>query len=476
MKNVTTSRYIVSLVCVAILSGGGVYLWQTAQQNQQTTQPATETTTEASGMEKIQSLYDQILANYYQEVDEDALIEGALQGMTDALDDPYTTYLNQSDADNLDQSLSGSFEGIGATLSIVEDYPEVAQAPIKNTPAEKSGLRMNDRIIKVDGEDTQGQELSEVVSKIRGEKGTQVTLTIQRGADTFDVEITRDVIPIETVHGELVENDDTIGRIDITSFAENTAAELKETITELREDGAKSFVLDLRQNPGGLLDQVQIMASMFLENGQTIVKFANNQGVVSETKASEALDEGFKVTEPVVVLVDGGSASAAEIFAAALQESADIPVVGTETFGKGTVQNVKDLGDNSELKMTVMKWLTPNENWVNDQGVMPDYEEDYPEYAYFPPLPRDNALKAGQSSTAVNNLNQFLKALGYATSGDTFNDETTAAVKAFQEAHDLKATGEVDADTAQAIEKEVAEKLKAEDPAYLKALSLLSEK
>ncbi len=184
MKNVTTSRYIVSLVCVAILSGGGVYLWQTAQQNQQTTQPATETTTEASGMEKIQSLYDQILANYYQEVDEDALIEGALQGMTDALDDPYTTYLNQSDADNLDQSLSGSFEGIGATLSIVEDYPEVAQAPIKNTPAEKSGLRMNDRIVKVDGEDTQGQELSEVVSKIRGEKGTQVTLTIQRGADT----------------------------------------------------------------------------------------------------------------------------------------------------------------------------------------------------------------------------------------------------------------------------------------------------
>jgi len=107
--------------------------------------------------------------------------------------------------------------------------------------------------------------------------------------------------------------------------------------------------------------------------------------------------------------------------------------------------------------------------------VMPDYEEDYPEYAYFPPLPRDNALKAGQSSTAVNNLNQFLKALGYATSGDTFNDETTAAVKTFQEAHDLKVTGEVDADTAQAIEKEVTEKLKAEDPAYLKALSLLSE-
>ncbi|HCE12140.1 S41 family peptidase [Enterococcus sp.] len=474
MKGISTSRYFISLASVAILAGGGVYIWQQAEQQSAAT-VVEETQTEESGIAKIEQLFEQIKGNYYQEVDEDALIEGALQGMTDALDDPYTTYLSESAADELDQSLSGSFEGIGATLSLVDEYPEIAQAPIKNTPAEKSGLRMGDRILKVDGEDTQGQTLSEVVAKIRGEKGSKVTLTLQREKETFDVTLTRDTIPIETVHGEIAAENAAIGKIEITSFGEETAGELKEVITALRSEGATSFVLDVRQNPGGLLDQVQIMASMFLTDGQTIVKFASNAGVISETKASETLDGGFKVTEPVVVLVDGGSASASEIFAAALQESAGIPIVGTETFGKGTVQNIKDLGDNSELKMTIMKWLTPNEEWVNDQGVMPDYEADYPAYAYLAPLPRDNALKAGQSSDAVSNLNQFLAALGYDTEGDTFNDQTAAAVTAFQKKMSLTESGEVDAETAQAIEQAVTEKIKAEDPAYLKALSLLAE-
>ncbi|WP_430609497.1 S41 family peptidase [Enterococcus sp. DIV0876] len=473
MKGISTSRYLISLVSVAILAGGGVYIWQQAEQ-QQAAAVMEESQPENSGIAKIEALFTQIKGNYYQEVDEDALIEGALQGMTDALDDPYTTYLSETAADELDQSLSGSFEGIGATLSMVDEYPEIAQAPIKNTPAEKSGLRIGDRILKVDGEDTKGQTLSDVVAQIRGEKGSKVTLTVQRDAETFDVTLTRDTIPVETVHGEITTENEAIGKIEITTFGENTAQELRETITDLRNEGAKSFIVDVRQNPGGLLDQVQIMASMFLEDGQMIVKFASNQGVISETKASEALDDGFKVTEPVVVLVDGGSASASEIFAAALQESAAIPIVGTETFGKGTVQNIQDLGDDSELKMTIMKWLTPNEEWVNDQGVMPDYEADYPDYAYLAPLPRDNALKSGQSSDAVYNLNQFLAALGYDTNGDTFNDQTEAAVTAFQKKLSLTESGKVDAETAQAIEGAVSEKIKAEDPAYLKALSLLA--
>lgn len=474
MKGISTGRYFISLASVAILAGGGVYIWQQAEQQSVAT-VVEESSTADSGIVKVEQLFEEIKGNYYQEVDEDALIEGALQGMTDALDDPYTTYLSESAADELDQSLSGSFEGIGATLSLVDEYPEIAQAPIKNTPAEKSGLRIGDRILKVDGEDTKGQSLSEVVAQIRGEKGSDVTLTLQREGETFDVTLTRDTIPIETVHGEIVDTNETVGKIEITTFGEQTASELKETITALRSEGAKSFVIDVRQNPGGLLDQVQIMASMFLEDGQTIVKFASNQGIISETKASESLDEGFKVTEPVVVLVDGGSASASEIFAAALQESAGVPIVGTETFGKGTVQNIKDLGDDSELKMTIMKWLTPNEEWVNDQGVLPDYEADFPAYAYLAPLPRDNALKTGQSSDAVSNLNQFLAALGYDTSGDTFNDLTVEAVTAFQKTSGLSESGEVDAETAQAIEQAVTDKIRAEDPAYLKALSLLAE-
>jgi carboxyl-terminal processing protease len=471
MKNVPFHRYVISMICVAILSGGGVYIWQTNERREAT---ESQTTSQSNELKKVQDLFDQIRSNYYQEVDEDALIDGALKGMTDALGDPYTTYLNESAADELTQSLSSSFEGIGATLTLVDDYPEVAQAPIKNSPAEKSGLRLNDRILKVDDEETKGQSLTDVVSKIRGEKGTTVKLTIQRDEETFDVTITRDTIPIETVHAALTEEKE-IGKIEITAFGENTARELQESIESLREKGAKSFILDVRQNPGGLLDQVQIMASMFLEDGKTIVKFANESGVISETKASADLDGGFKVTEPVVVLVDGGSASAAEIFAAALQESAGVPVVGTETFGKGTVQNVKELGDNSELKMTIMKWLTPNEEWVNEQGVMPDYQADFPEYAYLAPLPRDEALKEGQSSDAVDRLNQFLAALGYKTTGDTFNQVTTAAVQEIQQKADLAITGEVDGNTAQAIEEAVTSQIQQEDQAYLKAVELLSK-
>jgi carboxyl-terminal processing protease len=471
MKNVPFHRYVISMICVAILSGGGVYIWQTNERREAT---ESQTTSQSNELKKVQDLFDQIRSNYYQEVDEDALIDGALKGMTDALGDPYTTYLNESAADELTQSLSSSFEGIGATLTLVDDYPEVAQAPIKNSPAEKSGLRLNDRILKVDDEETKGQSLTDVVSKIRGEKGTTVKLTIQRDEETFDVTITRDTIPIETVHAALTEEKE-IGKIEITTFGENTARELQESIESLREKGAKSFILDVRQNPGGLLDQVQIMASMFLEDGKTIVKFANESGVISETKASADLDGGFKVTEPVVVLVDGGSASAAEIFAAALQESAEVPVVGTETFGKGTVQNVKELGDNSELKMTIMKWLTPNEEWVNEQGVMPDYQADFPEYAYLAPLPREEALKEGQSSDAVDRLNQFLAALGYKTTGDTFNQVTTAAVQEIQQKADLAITGEVDGNTAQAIEEAVTSQIQQEDQAYLKAVELLSK-
>ena len=197
MKNVSFHRYVISLICVAILSGGGVYIWQksTAATQSPQNQPTVATSNE---LEKVQTLFDQIRANYYQEVDEDVLVEGALKGMTDALGDPYTTYLSESAANELDQSLSSSFEGIGATLTLVNDYPEVAQAPIKNSPAEKNGLRLNDRILKVDGKETKGLSLTEVVNNIRGKKGTTVKLTIQREKETFDVSITRDTLWLYT--------------------------------------------------------------------------------------------------------------------------------------------------------------------------------------------------------------------------------------------------------------------------------------
>ncbi|MCF0231733.1 MAG: hypothetical protein HUJ63_05600, partial [Enterococcus sp.] len=192
------------------------------------------------------------------------------------------------------------------------------------------------------------------------------------------------------------------------SFGKKTYQELKETITNLRDKGAKSFVIDVRQNPGGLLDQAERMASMFLKNGETIVQFEDKKGRTMKEVASKELDDGFKVKEPVAVIIDGNSASASEIFAAALHESANVPLIGTKTFGKGTVQTVKDLNDQTEIKLTVLKWLTPKGEWINEKGIEPTIKADYPEYAYLKLIPRDKTLKEGDQSEDIQNLNAIL--------------------------------------------------------------------
>lgn len=466
-KQIPFHRYIISLICVAVISGGGVYIANNSG--------VTLASEEEDELQKVHTLYRTLQEDYYQKVDEDTLIEGALKGMTEALNDPYTTYLGKEEAEQLSNSLADSFEGIGATLTLVDNLPEVAQAPVKDSPAEKAGLKVHDKILKVDGKETIGQTLNEVVQSIRGEKGTQVTLTIQRADKTFDVEITRGKIPIASLIAEMDENQPTIGKIQIASFNESTARELQEAIEKLRKEGAQSFIIDLRQNPGGYLSQVEAMASMFLEDGQTIVQFETDDQIVGSSKASSDLDGGFKVTEPVAVLVDGGSASASEIFAAALKESANVPVIGTKTFGKGTVQAVNGFGDQSELKMTVQKWLTPSGEWINEKGLQPTIEVDFPEYAYLPPLPKNETLKKGMTSEDVENLNTFLHALTYETEGNTFNDATEQAVKDFQSSNKLKETGEVDAETAVVIELKITDQLHKSDQMYDKAVEVLTK-
>lgn len=467
-RQVPFHQYLISLICVAVISGGAVY---TAMNEPILVRETEETNDE---LEKIHALYESLQSNYYTEVDKDQLVEGALRGMTEALDDPYTTYLGKDEAQELAQSLSDSFEGIGATLTMVDNLPEVAQAPIKDSPAEKAGLRLHDKILKVDGEETTGKTLNEIVLTIRGEKGTDVTLTIERNSEVFDVTITRGKIPIASLHSEL-DDAHKIGKIQISSFNESTAKELQQAITDLREAGATSFSIDLRQNPGGYLNQVEIMASMFLEDGKTIVQFSNQDEIIGKSEASTELDGGFKVTEPVVVLVDGGSASASEIFAAALKESGNIPVIGTRTFGKGTVQSVNGFGDQSEIKMTVQKWLTPDGEWVNDGGLEPSIEVDFPDYAYLAPLPKDRIFKEGDEADSIETLNTFLGVLGYEVEGNQYTEATRLAVQEFQTKEELTVTGEVDAETALRIERAITEHLRETDQMYDKAVEVLTE-
>lgn len=463
-RQVPFYQYMVSLICVAFLVGGTCYIYFNHRYQKQV---ATVSTTHPS-LAKVEALYDEIVANYVGKVNEEELVEGAMKGMAEALDDPYSTYLNQPEATELDQSLAGSFEGIGATITIKDDLPIVAQAPTEDSPAGKAGIKAEDIILQVDNEKTQGKNLTEVVSGIRGEAGTTVRLKIQRGSEIIDLNVKRAEVPIETVKGTIDAKDPSIGAITITTFGANTHEELKQTIKTLRKKGATAFVIDLRQNPGGLLTQVEQMASMFLKNGQTIVKFEDKAGQTSEVVASKELDDGFKVTEPTVVLVDKESASAAEIFAAALKESGNKKIIGTTTFGKGTVQSVKELNDDSEIKLTILKWLTPTNEWIHEKGVTPTIEADYPAYAYLSPISRETVLKEGATSVAVKNVNELLQALGYEVDPASviYSQATVTAVKSVQSQAHLPETGEIDDATASAIEQALAEKIKENDRAY----------
>ncbi|MTD38878.1 PDZ domain-containing protein [Erwinia sp. CPCC 100877] len=472
-RQIPYSQYLISLLCVGFLAGGSCYIYfdhryQAALANV----PA-----RTSDLKKVDMLYNEIVNNYVGDVDEEKLVDGALKGMTEALDDPYSSYLNSPEADELDQSLAGSFEGIGATMTMVDDLPTVAQAPIDGSPAAKSGMKTNDVILKVDNEDTKGKTLSQVVSQIRGKKGTTVRLTISREGETFELKIKRDTIPVTTVTGAIDKTNPTVGSIKISTFGENTYHELQTAIKKLRNEGAKSFVIDLRQNPGGILEQVKKMASMFLEDGKTIVGYEDKQGNRTKDVASKDYDDGFKVTEPTVVLVDEGSASASEIFAAALKESAGKKIIGTKTFGKGTVQSLTDLNDKSEIKLTVLKWLTPNGEWIHKKGIEPSIKADYPDYAYLVPISRDKVLKMGESSPVVKNANGLLKGLGYNVNADSsdYSEQTKTAVEKLQAAAQLPVTGEIDDKTADEIETQLAKKIAENDQAYTKAIEELKK-
>ncbi|EOH1636497.1 S41 family peptidase [Enterococcus faecalis] len=467
MKNKRTVpfyQYIISLLCVAFLAGGSSYIYFDHRVKKMSQEGAITN----DDLSKVQDLYNEISTNYVGEVDKNELVEGALKGMSEAIGDPYSTYLNESAANDLNESLSGDFEGIGATMTMKDGEPVVAEAPVADSPAEKAGIKEGDIIEKVDGTATKGMKLAEVVSKVRGKKGTSVELTIQREGETKNISIKRGKIPVKTVTGELDKNDAQIGSIKITSFGKKTYQELKETITNLRAKGAKSFVIDVRQNPGGLLDQAERMASMFLKNGETIVQFEDKKGRTMKEVASKELDDGFKVKEPVAVIIDGNSASASEIFAAALHESANVPLIGTKTFGKGTVQTVKDLNDQTEIKLTVLKWLTPKGEWINEKGIEPTIKADYPEYAYLKLIPRDKTLKEGDQSEDIQNLNAILAVLAYPVDENNANytAETKAAVSDLQQKNGLPVTGEIDNETATKIEATLGKLILENDAAY----------
>lgn len=424
-------------------------------------------------LKKLELVYNTLVNGYVDKnISKEDLINGALKGMAEATGDPYTNYLVNDETAAIDETMTGSFGGIGAELRS-ENNRVIISNTREGTPAQKIGLQENDAILKVNGEDMEGKSISYVVSKVRGEVGTDVTLTIQRGTQELEVKITRAKIAIETVKGTVDSTDATIGHVQINSFAKNTAKEVEKAVTDLREKGVKKFIFDVRYNTGGLLDQAIMIANMFVDEGKTILNVENRDGQIKSYKASK--DYGtFKITEPYVLLVNEGSASASEILAAALKESADAKLIGKKTYGKGTVQSVIEVGDNAELKYTIAKWLTPNKTWIHKTGIEPTEEVSMPDYYNITIIDTREVVKEGAVSDNVKTIETILKGLGYDVTADGyFDSKTTEAVKEFQKSKGLSETGEVDEKTGTALMSAIRDALKANDTQYKAAVKAL---
>ncbi|KAA9021721.1 lmo1851 family serine protease [Niallia endozanthoxylica] len=424
--------------------------------------------------DKLFAAFDTLKNNYYEEVDQEKMINGAIDGMVESLDDPYSDYMDSEEAKGFHDSISSSFEGIGAEIQEQDGYITIV-SPIKDSPAEKAGLKPNDKVLSVDGKSIQGMSATEAVLLIRGEKGTTVKLSIQRPGveERIEVPIVRDTIPIETVYGEMLE--DGIAKVQITTFSKNTAKELVNTLNDMKNQGMKGLILDLRQNPGGLLDQAIAISSLFLPDNEVVVQVEDRNGNRQEMKSSKVKDSP---EVPLVVVIDKGSASASEILAAAVKESGNATLVGEKSFGKGTVQKAQDFTDGSNLKFTTEKWLTPKGNWIHKKGIKPDEEVALPDYASLTLLNPESELKLSSSSSEVKTAQQMLKALGFDPGREDgfFDEKTEEAVKNFQAAKSIEATGILSGSSTTALMEGLREQIKANDTQILKAIEVLKGK
>jgi len=328
------------------------------------------TTSSEQGLDIVEQAWNIIFQDYVDKdkLDAGILIQGAIRGMVEALDDPYTAYLDAETYQLSLKNLEGKFEGIGAYVA-VKDGQLIIIAPIADSPADRAGIRAGDIILEIDGRSTSGMSLAEAVLSIQGPKGTTVTLLVLHQGETEPevIEIVRAEIELPSVRFEMRED---IAYIDITHFSERTAQELSLALESIAQQAAAGIILDLRSNPGGLLETVIDVAGFFLREG-VVVDVVDNEGkhTASSVKPSEIATD-----LPLVVLVDGYSASGSEVLVGALQDYGRATIAGTRTYGKGSVNILCQLKDGSGLYITTARWLTPNGRLIEGEGLYPDHE------------------------------------------------------------------------------------------------------
>jgi carboxyl-terminal processing protease len=315
--------------------------------------------------------WDLVEKNFDGKIDYTNMVYGAVKGMVSSLGDPYTAFLTPDEASKLEDDLSGTVSGIGAEIAVKNNKITVV-APIDGSPAKKAGVLAGDIITKIDDTSTEGMDVNTAVTKIRGQAGTKVKLTIQRGTDTKEFEITRDKVTVKSVESEIKNNN--IGYVSISRFDDSTTTDLRNALNDFQAKGIKKIILDLRDNPGGYLDQSVSVASEFVGKGVIVSEKKDFQG--GQKNDYNALSGGKMTGDDIkiILLVNGGSASASEIVAGALKDYGRATLVGEKTFGKGSVQEIQDLAGGAKLRVTVAHWYTPKGKNISKEGIAPDVE------------------------------------------------------------------------------------------------------
>jgi len=407
---------------------------------------------------------------YLREPDRDKIVEGALYGLVQSLDDPYSEYLSTEDLKEMQIQLGNNYQGIGVEVTLENNRVTII-ASFPGTPAREAGLLPGDQIVEVNGVNIEGLPLTEAVKDIRGEVGTEVILGIVREGlpSIFQVTLVRATIERSTVKTEMLSG--SIGYLSLSQFAEDSGEEFAKGIRDLKKQGMKGLVLDLRDNPGGYLDVAAEIGRQVVPKG-LIVYTEDRNGKRTGAYSSSLRDRGFHM----VVLVNESSASASEIIAGALQDN-DVPVVGVTSYGKGTVQSSYELGDGSYVKLTSNKFFTPKGKEIQGNGVVPNYPVAMDMVNRMPSLRFIGTQELGSEALHIFQLQVMLAAMDYlkAQASGIYDQATADAVTAFQRANGLKPSGKLDRETTDVFNQRWEKHTRNSDAQLSKAIEVLGQ-
>ena len=322
------------------------------------------------GFDSLYETYDTIMSEYYKDVDSDKLIEGAINGMLESLDDEHTMYFDKKSKEEFDSELSGNYYGIGAQIQLTSDETIKITKVFDDSPAKKAGLKEEDVFVSVDGTSVKGKSATEVANMLKSDSVKTSTIVVKRNDKELTFKVTKENITLFSVSSEMLDNHGkNVGYLSVSIFGQKTYFQFKDALTKLEKQDMDSLIIDLRGNTGGYLSTVTNMLEEFIDKGNVIYQIQSSSGV-KQYKTVKASEKKYKI----VVLIDGGSASASEIMSAAMKEVYGATLVGQTTYGKGTVQTTKNLSNGSMIKYTIEKWLTPSGKNIDKEGIKPDYE------------------------------------------------------------------------------------------------------